>query len=326
SLSIETYTRDLNYVKGNRWQSLLVNLTKLYKFHCSIRLRFVIDDKCIYADDVLTSFSSDFWLIEKQWYVNCYLLNDGKYGKFYLHTVPYVYETFDASIFVNNCESTYFDVNLTYPKVRQLNFDGRDEDLFKSSFYLMLNKFYNIRELKLDRLYIVSNPDDQSVSLHLLPKLIKLSLYTTTRGYINIDFLTELLLMAPNLSSLFISYTELVQLTERLEQISHTFRRIYQLEVLACREVRLNDIKLLSKIIVNLRWIKFHVKNIERTFSDGLFVCDVLNCFKSLTTLEIACHGSCTKMKALERNINSLLKDSRFFAEYDGKSLVLCVQ
>ncbi|CAF4017849.1 unnamed protein product, partial [Rotaria sp. Silwood1] len=68
---------------------------------------------------LLNSFSTDFWLIQRKWFIQFYstysIINENysnnfikrkNYEKLYLHTIPYSYEFMDATIDINKTKST----------------------------------------------------------------------------------------------------------------------------------------------------------------------------------------------------------------------------
>jgi hypothetical protein len=121
-LSIETLTRDGNYINGYQWETFLKKLTFLKTFVCAIRYRFKItedDDQQIREDYLLNSFSTDFWLNQRKWFINAYstcsntdqnhstnFFKVNNYGKLFLHTIPYPYTFMDATIHINRAKST----------------------------------------------------------------------------------------------------------------------------------------------------------------------------------------------------------------------------
>ena len=121
-LSIETLTRDDDYIDGCQWEIFLKKLIYLKNFVCSIRYRFKINedyDQELREEYLLNSFSTDFWLNQRKWFINCYSTisipeqNSStnffvikNYGKLFLHTVPYPYSCMDATIDINRAKST----------------------------------------------------------------------------------------------------------------------------------------------------------------------------------------------------------------------------
>ncbi|CAF5089651.1 unnamed protein product, partial [Rotaria sp. Silwood1] len=74
-LSIETLTRDQDYIDGYKWENLLKKLIYLKNFSFSIRYRFKIDENYhqeISENYLLNSFSTDFWLIQRKWFIQFY--------------------------------------------------------------------------------------------------------------------------------------------------------------------------------------------------------------------------------------------------------------
>ncbi|CAF2650480.1 unnamed protein product [Rotaria sp. Silwood2] len=71
-LSIETLTRDQDYIDGFKWENFFKKLIYLKNFSFSIRYRFKInenDDQQIRENYLLNSFSTDFWLNQRKWFI-----------------------------------------------------------------------------------------------------------------------------------------------------------------------------------------------------------------------------------------------------------------
>lgn len=121
-LSIETLTRDQDYIDGYEWENFLGKLVLLKQFNFSIRYRFKVsenDDYKIRENYILNSFSTDFWLKERKWYINFYSTSSSSfenystnffkrknYEKLFLHSIPYPYAFMDAFIDINKRKST----------------------------------------------------------------------------------------------------------------------------------------------------------------------------------------------------------------------------
>lgn len=120
-LSIETLTRDEDYINGYEWENLLKKFIYLKNVMFSIRYRFKINDddnQQLKENYLLNSFSTEFWLHQKKWFINCYstvsITNENhslnffrkSYEKLFLHTIPYPYAFMDATIDINRMKST----------------------------------------------------------------------------------------------------------------------------------------------------------------------------------------------------------------------------
>jgi hypothetical protein len=105
----------------------------LKNFLCSIRYRFKIDDddddndQQIREDNLLNSFSTNFWLNQRKWFINYYstisttdqnpLFKVKNYGKLYLHTIPYPYSFMDATSSINTAKSTINQYIIRFQKI-----------------------------------------------------------------------------------------------------------------------------------------------------------------------------------------------------------------
>jgi hypothetical protein len=118
-LSIETLTRDEDYINGYQWETCFSKLIYLKAFVCSIRYRYRInedDDQQMREENLLNSFSTHFWLNQRKWFIsfysttnqnhstNSFKIND--YRKLFLYTIPYPYQFMDATIDINKTKST----------------------------------------------------------------------------------------------------------------------------------------------------------------------------------------------------------------------------
>lgn len=128
-LSIETLTRDENYVTGHRWQRFLRKLTFLKRFSCAIRYRFRIDStdaderqakQFAREETILNSFSTDFWTDEHRWFIHLYSnrsaqnesptnvsMKNHSYGKLFVHTIPYSYPSIEVDRHLMQARSTF---------------------------------------------------------------------------------------------------------------------------------------------------------------------------------------------------------------------------
>ena len=189
-LVVELFTRDASFLDGRRWEIFLRKLTFLKRFSCSIRYRFKIDADVDREEQILRSFSTDFWLHEHRWFVNVYStcpsidenqaiphFQTNSYGKLFLFTDPYASPSIDINRDLRQVRSTGHSSSLkkSFWNVRQVHFDGENLPLAEEELKTLLNRFRWLTELKLDRLIVTTADSPSSVRLDL-PRLSRLTL------------------------------------------------------------------------------------------------------------------------------------------------------
>ena len=324
-LSIESLTRDENYIDAFQWQKLFDKLIYLTNFHCSIRYRFkIVDDNQQFDKEqkILKDFSTDYWIKQRQYFVNTYstisitnqtFLQVNNYGKLYFHTIPYPYSSIDTTIDIITAKST-FSIKRMYSNVRHLYFDGENIPIQLEDFKTLLNQFTSIHELKLDRLLIDSSSKLSSpIDLHHLNKL---TIYSSHENYcLNIDFL--------NLSSMYnLRYLRLPQ--KSLLHYSFMPKQIETLILTECRDLHFDFIGNYDK----LRLLKLFLSHFDRLLeNNGKLIVDLIRTIYSnnqlMESLQFMCPGvNQTKVKAFEKQFNFNRTDY-LNANSDGKCLTI---
>ncbi|CAF3125149.1 unnamed protein product [Rotaria socialis] len=331
-LSIETLTRDQDYIDGYQWEKFLNKLFYLKKFTFSIRYRFKInenDDQKMKEDYLLKSFSTDFWLKQRKWFINFYStcsftnenfsLNGFKrknYEKLFLHTIPYPYALIDATIDINRTKSTnkQYSARDSYSNVRHLYYDGESIPIQIESLKIILDNFKSINELKLDRLII----DYSSLSSNtiIFRHLNKLTIYNTDEKiHLNINFL--------NLSSMYnLRYIRIPQIS--LPDYSKMPKQLETLVLTECRDLQFDYIHKYE----NLRLLKLYLNNFDRLLeNNGHLIMNLINSIyynnKIMETLQLMCHGvNQRKLKTFEKQFN--LNTAHYLnSNYNGKCLTI---
>ncbi|CAF1359375.1 unnamed protein product [Rotaria sordida] len=332
-LSIETLTRDQNYIDGLQWENFLKKLNYLKNFSFSIRYRFKInenDDQQIRENYLLNSFSTDFWLYQRKWFILFYSTysninqNDStcfikrkNYEKLFLHTIPYPYAFMDATIDINKTKSTIdqYSTRDIYSNVRHLYYDGESIPIKLECLKNLLDKFQLINELKLDRLIIdYSSLLSNKINLRHLNKL---TIYNTDEKIsINMNLFS--------LSSMYnLRYIRIPQIC-----LSDNLQMPKQLETLILTECRDINFDFIYKC-ENLRILKLFLNNFDRLLeNNGELIINIINTIYNnnnniMETLQLMCHGvNQTKMKIFEKQFN--LNNIKYLnAIYDGKSLTI---
>ncbi|CAF0982644.1 unnamed protein product [Adineta steineri] len=332
-LSIETLTRDENYINGYQWEKCLKKLIYLKNFICSIRYRCRIneydDDQQIKEENLLNSFSTDFWLNQRKWFINFYstistanetvLTNTFKvneYRKTFLYTIPYPYQSMDATIDINKTKSTInqFITRSIYSNVRHLYYNGENIPIKLECLKSIFNEFKSINELKLDRLIL----DSCSLLSHQinLPHLNKLTIYNNSgeKNLLNLNFL--------NLSSMYnLRYIRIPQIS--LPDYSQMPKQLETLILTECRDIHFDFIHKYE----NLRTLKLYLNNFDRLLENNGQL--IMNLIKSIynnnnimESLQLMCPGANhKKVNIFEKQFNSTNLDY-LYAHFDGKCLL----
>lgn len=341
-LSIETLTRDSSYVDGYQWEKLLIQLIHLKQFVFSIRFRFPIDesyDHQLREQKFFQSFSTDFWLNQRKWFINSYstIPNFERtchyrtkiYGKLFLHSIPFPYESLDATIDLNRGRSTMdlcfdrleFEPNIfwkrIYSNVRHLYYDGEGIPIDIQQFQSILHQFKYLKELKLDRLII-----DSSASISKISYPIKLSHLNKLIIY-NDDEKVAFDLLLLNLSSISnLRYVRIPQIL--LPDYAQMPKQLETLILTECRDCNFDFVHRYQY----LRRLRLFLNNFDRLLDNygqllNQLIKSVYTNNQTMESLQLMCHGvSQTKVKAFEKQFNSNPMDY-LTANYDGKSLTI---
>ena len=336
-LSIETLTRDSFYIDGYQWEKLLIQLIHLKNFFFSIRFRFPIDqsyDHQSREENLFQSFSTDFWLYQRKWFINSYSTipnfeptchyRTKIYGKLFIHSIPYPYEYLDATIDINRAKSTMdqcfdslkFDANI-YSNVRHLYYDGEEIPRDIEQLKTILHQFKYLKELKFDRLIIDSSPSLSYMSYSIkLSHLNKLIIYNNNEN-VSFDLSVLHLSSIPNLR-----YIRIPQIL--LPDCAHMPKQLETLILTECRDWNFDFVHRYQ----HLRRLRLFLNNFDRLLENyGQLLNNLIKSIytnnQTIESLQLMCHGvSQTKVKAFEKQFNTNPTDY-LTANYDGKSLTI---
>ncbi|CAF0917749.1 unnamed protein product [Didymodactylos carnosus] len=284
SINISTY--DKRFINGHDLKSLL---HKLKQFHCSVELK----DKEINIDYVIQTFTTEFWLIEKKWYINCY--NDFDCQTFYLHTLPYPYKIM-SSIHLVNSKST--SPTIIYSTITDVFFNGHNNYLFRSSFFQFLNQFRNIQRLTLSQSCFIMDKQQQPL---VLSKLRHLSILGSFDNDLSLIFFNSLLSKCLNISSLCLSYIKIQLLIQNINSDYYRWTNyIEHLTIHSSNEITLDELQTLSKIFPKINYLKFSILN--DLFNKS--ICITIDNFRYLKYLNVYC------VKNERHNIEILLRQN----------------
>ena len=332
-LSIETLTRDRAYVDGRQWEALLRQLPRLRHFASSIRFRFKLVDQIdlsVDDDDILHSFSSDFWLNERRWFVQFYRTVSSpaddqqavphyktkNYGKLFLHTTPFPYASIDCTKDISSARSSSpssIDRHL-YRNVRQLHYDGENLPIELTNLTNLFARFRWINELKLDRLRVKINPFAAATKPIEFPFLTKLIVYPTANDekielkYFDFSASSSL----RSLSCPHSSLPDLCRLPKQIESLILNDCRDYQYEWI-CSFPLLRSLRLhysyFDRLVENHGQLIFNI--IESVFPRH----------PTLESVQLMCHGTSTrKLQLFERYFHSR-NLPQLSIKFDSKSL-----
>lgn len=320
---VELFTRDASFLDGVRWEIFLRKLTFLKHFSCSIRYRFKINGGDVDQEEqILHSFSTDFWLNEHRWFVSVYStcpsidenhsiphFKTNSYGKLFLFTDPYASSSIDITRDLRKVQSTGHSSRKSFGNVRQVYFDGENLPLAEEELKTLLNRFRWLTELKLDRLIITTEGSSSSVRLDL-PRLSRLTL---EKVHFSLDLL--------ELPSMFnLRYLCLPQ--SCLPSVSRMSLRVETLVLSECRDLQLESLWHWE----DLRVLKLSLISFDRLLDNhGELMYQLISLVfparSSIESLQLMCPGANrTKIQLFEKHFRT--KNLPFLSvKFDGKLL-----
>ena len=328
--SIQSLTRDPFYIDGYQWEKFLSQLISLKTFLFSIRYRFAILDNVdqqLREEILFQSFSSEFWLKQRKWFIKSYSTipnfeqtcsyRTRIYGKLFLHSIPYPYQYLDATIDINRGISTIDQsFRRIYSNVRHLYYDGENIPIDIEQLKTILDQFKYLNELKFDRLIIDSSFSDLSRPMKLPSHLNKLIIYNKDE---QISFDLSLL----NLSSIHnLRYIRIPQIL--LPDYRQMPKQLETLILTECRDLNFHFVHQYQ----HLRRLKLFLNNFDRLLENyGQLLNSLIQSIyinnQTIESLQLMCPGvSQAKMKTFEKQFNSNRTDY-LTANYDGKSLTI---
>jgi hypothetical protein len=161
-------TQDL-YVHGKIWEKVcrryLLKI-KTLQFKMTYTLPNANSNREKHIDDILDSFTSEFWLLEHKWFIQCLWEFIGK--KIFVYTLPYVFDEFNFDVPIHaksTCPSEHSQ--WSYDAVRLLNY----KPYFDVSSFMSVIQFFKLQHI------IISLP----ISNHFQSMVPKLQHLTTLK-------------------------------------------------------------------------------------------------------------------------------------------------
>ena len=210
------------YCDGFEWEKILTNcLFHMKVFQLKMNLNFPdCNDINKQVKDLVNTFRSSFWLVERQWFVRCDWDPTNIFSNGILYTLPYAFDDcfyFDAVSSISTCPmtTTYW----SYDCVQKLSHENPENDLSKD-FILFSARFPKIHHLK------ISFPFNENFwscisSLNRLTSVHITSLYTDSAYF----QLQELFNRALHLYSLKFSHSINISM-ELFTMTSQSIRRL----------------------------------------------------------------------------------------------------
>ncbi|UJR34221.1 hypothetical protein I4U23_021627 [Adineta vaga] len=266
---------------GLQWENLIIDhLQKLKTFQLKMNFSCRFVDHNIVLKQLITSFSSSFWLEEHKWYIRFHSICNIKTGQIYCHTIPYEFSKlffFDGYFRGSTCEN--INDYWSYDSVDTLEYNDRSFSL-KDQIYSQI-RFPNVRHLDL---IDVDIPLFQSClpNLHKLKslKIIDFDLLSSVKYLLNQVTHLSSLIIHPNLFDLGKISVYRLNLLEYCNYLTHI--QCVQLSnsslltycvVLLIKIENIDDVPLLLSSSPNLRALKIQSQD-DTTILDGLLVKD----------------------------------------------------
>ncbi|CAF0916631.1 unnamed protein product [Adineta steineri] len=172
-LTIETDEINMN---GHDWERIITDdLPQLKIFHLKMIFRLNDhDNKDQRVDDLLDSFRTQFWLIERQWYVRCdwNRCEQCEKNNIYLYTLPYAFNSYFIHEATFKTKSTRYTDNddSSYDHVHTLGYAL----IHPSNSALSFFRFVNLHHLELylpfvENFFTMFPNFDQLISMQVAP-------------------------------------------------------------------------------------------------------------------------------------------------------------
>ncbi|CAF3774879.1 unnamed protein product [Rotaria sordida] len=224
------------YLNGYTWEQIIIHyLPKLKIFQLKMDFEFTdynnIQEQ---IDELLNSFRSEFWLVEHQWFVECYW-NPSDFNRcITLYTLPYVFNTFNYSDeyhFKSTC--IHKEIYCKYKSVQFFSYNNLENSWF-NNFTPFFGCFPNIRHMDIElplknELYSYNLKLNQLISLNVKLR----NSYDYYQLQTILDYAPRLYLLKVNAVHRF--YTGLFQLRSksirRLDLIDTQVKNWYHLTI-----------------------------------------------------------------------------------------------
>ncbi|CAF0952818.1 unnamed protein product [Didymodactylos carnosus] len=300
-LSVEVHTNDQNYVDGQKWEHLLSSSPKIKKFFLIVRL----SNQYLELFNVIKTFSTDFWLIDRHWYALGYI----DVSQFYLDILPYDLPDeywLETSVRMYEQKSTSSMSIIDRYHVDWLHIAGQDRAVSMSNCFHIINQYPLIRKLSLLQLNI---EQDELIEHKLvkLKKLNRLRLARSSKNKTNMIFLSNLFHASSRLQCLSIYYAELVYITKQLpknknnEHLGYSLsQNITQLEIFVHGgdgQLKIIDFFLISNVFTTLQHLEFQLKSSRKAMKhkQEFILNQLLNYFMNSNKNLISFKMMCTK-------------------------------
>lgn len=263
---------------GGDWEQLIHNhLPKLQRLEFRMLQRMSDSEYSSeegQIDRILNSYRSDFWLVERSWFVQFDWIPGKYYG--YLYTLPYAFDKFQILAAIRSKSTYLLDLNEhSYRCVKSLMYKPRMDGLPSVSH----TQFFHIEHLSIDL--------PVSAYFHcLVPRLDHLiSIDVLSDNYDDHcqEQLQDLLDRAPRLTSIRISWKTLSSSLQQLFESQHL--SVYQLELLYYGGTFDREQCMMLRKIIST--IQCRVLNL--VLADRTFMLDLINTMPHLQAINVQC-------------------------------------
>ena len=280
-MNLEVETRsDLDLCDGCEWENFLVNnLSRLKIFNFKFQLKSTIILNISGIQNVLKSFSSYFWLVEKQWFVAI------EWGQRLIYSVPrFSCESADPN-FRPPIHCTTLNCKIFYDHINALAVWGQTN-----------RRFTNVKEL-----WLVDNPLTMNIEAMVDVNRIERLICVSSKADLSIDTLINLISKMKNLA--YIQFFDIPLSFVAKNKPSPIMRQIRSVELM--REYKsFSSIQTLNRIFPQIERLHMKIKSNDD-------IQKILNCFSSnLSIVKFDCDAS--KISIGVKTIEKILGHSNF--------------
>ena len=283
---------DLDLCDGHQWESFISNnLPFLKVFNFKFQLKSTIVLNSLVMENIINSYSTEFWLHEKHWYTAI------EWEQKLFYSVPRY-----------SCESA--DSNFRCP----YSTTSEDESIFSNHINALAvwgksnHYFPNVKEL-----WLVDNPSKINLESIIDVNKVHRLIFVTSKIDLSIDILVNLVSIMKNLN--FIQFYS-IPLSFVQTDRTISFPNIHSIEFMKEFQYHLT-IEKLSQFFPNIERLKMKVKSNEDIYH-------VLNSFSNRLSL-VTFHSEKSTLTVTEKSIENILGHSNFTCHIDTSDVRLWI-
>jgi len=294
---------DMQLVNGSKWKEIIQQAVPSLQI---FRFFFILYDAIDFTkhDELIETFRTDFWLIEKKWFITCDY--EASCGSTYFYTLPCIKSALDYSHSrkqISTRQRTFADTK----HIRQLNLYA-----IKSQHIQSFDRLNYVQSLTL-------NSCNHNLTFNQLNQIVKISSvkHINLRSNISDELFCQLFQCHPQLISVEIDYDQLTAILQNIqENHKHYLKNIKFLKIRRQQKSSFHtqDLQNLHSYFPDLK--KLVVKRPLRT-SDIEYL---LNSFQYLSILVVDCYED-----SFESNVSTITNKKIIYQSYN-KTLCFLIE